>query len=282
MSYKDIDDIDDINDIDNINVALSRTPTFINNRSNKSSKNTRTTFGFFDSTARLYMMANASNDSLRSNYSYRIDQLGVKPKKIKPHITMMHMHINLDNPDSAHLVKRGKNGLIINNLFKQVMTKKYGMLSSNIYLKSRNSSYKIMGDFLAKVYKHDGDINDITDFRMAFYLYLKMYLGEHTRVRREIGYRVFYVYSYNGKELVAVPEYYHGKGVWKPHLSIVKIKKIKRENPALFDEFIDEYEENEDRGVRVLTRAMKGGKGSMNAVNMKMHFDDFVITAMEL
>lgn len=258
---------------------------FKKSKSKKSSKNkyrNSKTYGVFNRTAKLYMLANATNDSLKSNYSYRLHELGVKSTKVKPHITMMHIHINMDNPDSKHLVKSGKNGLIINSLFKNVMSKKYNMMSSDIYLKSKNSYYDILGEFLAKVYIHNGNVQDITDFRMTMYLYLQMYLGEFKRSRVNDNGKVFFIYSYNGRELIAVPEYYHGKGVWKPHLSIVKMNKLSRHNPSLYNRFVDVYNQNNSDGVRLLTQEMKNVKGSMNSVNMKMHFDEFVITAMEI
>ena len=133
------------------------------------------------------------------------------------------------------------------------MEQKYHQISPEIYLKSSNTYYDIMGDFFAKIYTHDGDKKQITDFRIVLYMYLEMYLGKFTkREKVDVNGRVFFVYSYRGNELIAVPEYYHGIGVWTPHLSIIKIPTLKRYNPDLLEKF------TKDNDPQILIDIMKG------------------------
>ena len=233
------------------------------------------TFKFFKNTYRMYMIAEATDPKLIKNYRYRQKKLGMKGSKNVPHITMMHIHINSDNPDHLHLVnKAGRT----NHLFQKLIEKKYNQISNEIYLKSSNTFYDIMGDFFAKVYVHDGDRKQITDFRMVLYRYLEMYLGKFTkREKVDIDGRVFFVYSYNGRELIAVPEYYHGIGVWTPHLSIIKLTHLRKYNPQLCEEFEeDEYDPD------TLINTMKGVKGSMSYLNLGMHFNKIGISVKKV
>jgi hypothetical protein len=231
-------------------------------------------FKFFKNTYRLYIIAEATDSKLIKNYEYRQSKLGVTPIKSSPHITMMHIHVNADNPDHHHLIDKMGN---INFMFKNIIEKKYHYISPNIYLKSRSDCYEIMGEFLAKVYTHDGEKEQITDFRMVMYLYLEMFLGKSTRQRRDIDGKVFYIYSYKGRELMAVPEYYHGIGVWTPHLSIIKLPILKYQNPKLYKEF-----KYDDYNVDVLIDEMYGVKGSINSLNMGMHFNRLLFSVNKL
>lgn len=229
------------------------------------------TFKFFNNTYRLYMIANATDQKLIDNFVMRRSMFGIpESTSVNAHITTMHIHINADNPDHKLLVTDdGKPDPI----FRKMMERKYYDLSPSIYLRSSKNRYDIMGEFLAKVYTHDGDVQDITEFRMALYLYLQIYLGtDYYRQRQEIDGRVFYVYSYNGRELIAVPEYYHGKGEWTPHMSIVKLGQIEKYNPKLYDL----YDETDDS--RVLVDQMRGIPGSIDSLNMAMHFARFTIS----
>ena len=231
-------------------------------------------FKFFKNTYRLYMVAEATDPKLIRNYEYRQAKLGVTPIKSKPHITMMHIHVNADNPDHHHLIDR--NGFI-NNMFKNIIEKKYHYMSPSIYLKSTNDCYDIMGEFFAKIYTHDGPKEQITNFRMVLYLYLEMFLNKSHRQRQNIDGRIFYVYSYKGRELIAVPEYYHGVGIWTPHLSIIKLPILKYQNPELYEEF-----EDEDHDPDVLIDEMTGVKGSINNLNMGMHFNRLTLSAKQI
>lgn len=231
-------------------------------------------FKYFDDTYRLYMIAEATDQKLQENYEQRQKKLGVI-SKIAPHITMMHIHVNADNPDHKFLINEtGK----INNVFRKIVENKYQNIANNIYFKSSQSHYDLMGDFFAKVYVYDGDRSIITDFRMALYFYLEMYLGRFTkRERIDIDGRVFFVYSYKGKELIAVPEYYHGIGVWTPHLSIVKLPVLKTQNPELYEKF-----ENAEYDPNILVDAMRGVKGSISYLNMGMHFSKIKLSVIEV
>jgi hypothetical protein len=232
-------------------------------------------FKFFENTYRLYMIAEATDPKLQKNYTYRQNKLGISSSKSIPHITMMHIHINGDNPDISHLIDGAGR---VNHMLRKLIEKKYYQIAGDIYLKSSNTYYDIMGDFFAKVYVHDGDRKKITDFRMVLYSYLEMYLGKFTkRERVDIDGRVFFVYSYQGRELIAVPEYYHGIGVWTPHLSLIKLPHLRKENPELYEEF-----EESNYDIQILIDAMKGVKGSMSYLNLGMHFNKINLSAKKV
>ena len=245
-----------------------------NNRNINKKDRANEIFKFFKNTYRMYMIADATDDGLKANYQNRQEALGIKSKNVKPHITMMHIHVNADNPDHLHLLTKAGN---INPIFKKLMEKKYYHMAPSVYLRSTNSSYDIMGEFFAKVYLHDGEKKQITDFRMILYLYLQMFLGEFKREYHDIDGRVFHVYSYNGRELLAVPEYYHGVGVWTPHVSIAKLSKIKRKNPDLYDKL-----ESNKFDSQILIDELKGVRGSMNYLNLGMHFNKLSLSAKKI
>ena len=231
-------------------------------------------FKFFKNTYRMYMIAEATDPKLQQNVENRREKLGVHSTSV-PHITMMHIHINADNPDRRFLVDGSGR---VNQVFSKLMKNKYDQISDGIYLKSSQSYLDLMGDFFAKIYVNEGDPKIITDFRMTLYLYLELYLGRFTkRERIDIDGRVFFVYSYKGNELLAIPEYYHGIGVWTPHLSLIKLPTLKIQNPILYKKF-----EDSDYDPNVLIDAMKGVKGSISYLNMGKHFSKLVLSIKEV
>jgi len=129
-----------------------------------------------------------------------------------------------------------------------------------------------MGDFVAKIYNATNPIY-ITHFRTSFYKYLESFLGKSTRRYIKTASKGYYVYSYRGKDLIAIPEYYHGKGVWTPHLSLIKLDKIQRSNPNLYNAY-------EKSGVSALIRALAGSRGSLDHFNMSRHFNIFEISVV--
>lgn len=218
----------------------------------------------------MFMIADATDSSLIKSYFNRLDKLGISENyqdRIKPHISLMEVYINGAHPYHNILVER--NGTISPQL-KTIMKNQYFMVNPQMYIVSGKGKYEIMGDFLAKVYTALNS-NYITHFRVAFYKYIENKLGKGIRKSVIIMGRIFYVYSYGGMDLIAVPSYYHGKGVWKPHLSLAKLDNIKKSNPILYNAYMHQ-------GTKVLINALSGAKGKMNQINMAYHFGSFRIT----
>ena len=220
----------------------------------------------------MFMLADATDPDLIRSYFNRLDKLGISSQdqsRIKPHISLMEVYINRKNP--YHNILVGRNGMISPQL-KNVMKYQYFMLNSQMYIVSKKGGYEIMGDFMAKVYTALNS-NYITQFRMAFYKYIENKLGRGKRRSVVVAGKKMYVYSYGGMDLIAVPSYYHGKGVWKPHLSLIKLDKIKKSNPTLYSAYLQ-------HGIKVLINALSGVKGQMNQFNMAYHFNSFRMTVI--
>jgi hypothetical protein len=212
----------------------------------------------------MHMIADATEPKLINAFRSRLDHLGISrmdQSKIKPHITLMQFQINKANPDHQILV--GSGGKIRSD-FKRHLEYHYNALSPQMYLLSRKGKYEIMGESMTKVYK---SVNPtyITNFRMSLYRYLENKLGRPTRKIGLLNGKRYYVYGYRGRDLVAVPEHYHGKGVWKPHLSLIKLGKLQKANPYLYDAY-------RRSDIRTLVNALGGVKGTMDQINLGYHF----------
>jgi len=228
--------------------------------------------GVFTNSATMYILADATDPSLIKHYFNRLDRLGISlqnQSRIKPHISLMEIHINKSNSD--HKILIDSNGSLNPQLLR-IMQQQYAAINPQMYIISKSGDYEIMGDFMAKVYTSNNS-NYITQFRIAFYKYIERLLGKGSRKHVTIANKNYYVYSYRGKNLIAIPDYYHGKGVWKPHLSLVKLDKIQQSNPTLYNTY-------KQFGINALINALRGVKGSLNQLNLSYHFNKLRITVV--
>lgn len=221
----------------------------------------------FKSGYTMYMIADATEPKMLGAYQARLDRLGISKKeqsKIKPHISLMQVQINKANPDHLQII--GADGMIRSGLERE-LENAYKTLSPQMYLISRKGKYEIMGEFMAKVYKAVNS-SYITSFRMTLYKYLEKKLGPSKRKVAILNGKKYFVYSYGGRDLIAVPEYYHGKGVWTPHLSLIRLDKLEKANPQLYDTF-------QRTDVKTLVNALIGVKGTLDQVILGYHFGSF-------
>lgn len=230
--------------------------------------------GIFDSSFKIYFVADATDEKLIKNYFARLKKLKINKnefKNIRPHITMMEIHVNRLNKDHKYIVDSYGQ---INNILRDLLLQKYQQISPQMYLKSKEGKYEIMGEFVAKIYKLNDPIY-ITKFRMILYSYLEMMLGKSTKIiKTDQNNKVYYIYSYNGKELMAVPDYYHGEGIWTPHLSLIKLSKLQNSNNKLYLLF-------QKNGLSAIIDALKGVPGKMDDLNMSYHFSSFRISVRQ-
>lgn len=235
-------------------------------------------FGYFDKTIRMYFIAECTNEKMVDSYTYSQNKLNIRTKFKSPHITMMHIHINALNSDHKLLVEHNK----VNSMFKKIIELKYIDLSKNMKLES--SGYDMMGEFFAKTYRSSSNSNsNITDFRMVLYLYLQIFLGKSIRIKKTINDRTFYVYSYKNRELIAVPEYYHGKNIWSPHVSITKLDIIKTYNPNLYKLLDRAYKYDSIKGVtRVLSSQIKNADRALDRIHMAKDFAKISISTINI
>lgn len=232
----------------------------------------RTRSNIFRSAHSLFIVARATDKNFIKYFYARLDKLKIDKTAqthIKPHISMFNVFINTANPDHRHIVDL--NSRVVPQLEK-LLVAAYHQLSPQMYLVSKKGKYEIMGEFMAKVYRSVNSMY-ITHFRMVFYRYLENILGHGTRRIVNTNGQVFYVYSYNGNDLIAVPEYYHGKGVWTPHISLIKLSKLQKSNPAL-------YKEYRQFGINRLISALANVVGSLDQINMSMHFNSLQISVL--
>jgi hypothetical protein len=225
----------------------------------------------FKTSAIIFMLADATDRSVITNFYARIAKLKISQlllKGVRPHISLMKVIINTENPDHRILIS----GKHLNPYLQLMMTRQYNAVSKMIYITSQRGEYEIMGDFFAKVYTAS-NTNYITQFRMAFYKYIEGYLGKGHRRVIIINNEKYYMYSYRGRDLLAIPDYYHGKGIWKPHMSIIKLDKIQKSNPRLYSQYL-RY------GKATLVNALAGVKGSLSSLNLRNHFNNLRISVI--
>lgn len=242
-----------------------------NSRSDSRSRGPRKR-GYFKSGYKVYLIADATDQRMTKHYFNRLDKLKISKREqanIRPHITLMEILVNREHPDYRFIVDAYGQ---INSTLKDLLTMKYHQLSPQMYINSKKGHYGIMGDFMAKVYKASNS-SYITEFRMALYKYLEIMLGKGSRKVREVDGKKYFVYSYNRRDLIAIPEYYHGKGNWTPHLSIVKLDKLDRSNPSLYLAY-------KNHGVSALISALSGVRGSIDQLNMSYHFSSLRISVL--
>ena len=124
---------------------------------------------------------------------------------------------------------------------------------------------EIMGNFFVRSYeqishshRYEGDfkgIPRITQFRMqAIYGLIESRFGQGVKRIETCNGDTFVVYSYTtttGREELWVPDYYHGKGKWSPHISYGKFDK----NPKICEMKSRWYDDH--RIADVLTNLIK-------------------------
>ena len=264
-----INDVSDVLDleIDKMNNLIDSPSS---NQSNQMIGGSKTSI--FRSGYTMYMIADATDQDILNAYQYRLDKLGIIKKeqiKIKPHISLMHVQINKANLN--HLLMVGSDGNIISS-FERELNNAYKIISPHMHLISRKGKYEIMGEFMAKVYKVLNS-SYITTFRMIMYKYLEKHLGASTRKIATLHGKKYFVYAYRGQDLIAVPEYFHGKGVWTPHMSLIKLDKLKKANPNLYNLYLK-------KDVKILINALAGVSGSLDQVSLGHHFGSFRISVV--
>jgi hypothetical protein len=225
----------------------------------------------FKNSKTMYLLADATDTTTLNNIYSRIAKLKISPQLLKgvtPHISLMQIIINTSNKDHQILLM-GKN---INPHFQMSMSLQYNKISPQMYISSPKGGYEIMGDFFAKVYTASNSAY-ISLFRTNLYKYIEGFLGKGQRRSVVINNKKYFIYSYRGRDLLAVPDYYHGKGNWKPHLSIIKLDKIYKSNPQLYSQYLK-------NGKSSLISALSGVNGALSSFNLYKHFRRLRITAV--
>lgn len=197
----------------------------------------------FKNTTRFYIMAIINNKSIINQYNSRrnILLLGETPKNRLLHITLMQLHINQDN-EYSHIFLNPNFHKRIKLYYNKTLASKEGLIlfsSKNKY----EDQYDILGDgpgqHFVKIYIAQKKMA-ITNFRTLVYRNIQKQLGKSIIKTKKIGDQTYKIITYPNKSkkpLLAIPDYYYGKGEWKPHVSIFSLIDLKENNRELFKKY---------------------------------------------
>jgi hypothetical protein len=186
----------------------------------------------FNRTAKFYITAHIGGDTLKrikKRLKYFKEKLKLLNTTIDfihpPHITLLQFDINMDSNFYYFLIKILQNKYILDkNLVMNFLSK--------ILFKSEKGKYNIFNTYIAREYKVN-DKNLITAFRKNFYHILNYNYYKYKKKNiikknnKIINNNVKYTcYKDNHNKLYAVPEWYYGKGIWRPHLSLFNIHSV--------------------------------------------------------
>lgn len=191
--------------------------------------------GFFNNTTKFYFMANVTNKELYNKLDERRSLLlkGGQPNNPIVHLTLLQFEVNQDHPLSYFFYSKK---------LQEKLKKFYKneMINKKVYLTTNYGKYDLFGigenKFFVKLYEPNKELA-ITKFRTLFYKYLKKELGKYTIKKNNKGKKIYYVFVFNNKPLFAVPDFYYGKGVWKPHVTIFNINDLKKHNRSLYNKY---------------------------------------------
>lgn len=150
--------------------------------------------------------------------------------RITPHVTIHAINFNKDHPKIHQFFSFEKSTYTVRPAFRDAINEIYRRTLQNKLVLTHDNDFKQMGKYFALKYKCRHP-SIITRFRMGLYRYISDKVGnipsEYKMITRVSGqdpekidnYRV-YSDIYN-REVYAVQDYYHGVGVWTPHISLV-------------------------------------------------------------
>ena len=192
----------------------------------------------FDVNEHLYIMGNLNADKAKYYNARRKIYTG-DLKEREYHITFFSAIINGEHSEANKFKE----------MYDSIYTAFLGTKISNIKLSSPRGSYKLMGHredkkFYSRIYYiGEKDKEAITEFRIELYNLIANKLNvrsekfKHSDVTVEcvggLKYHVFKIWDKKlnrEEELLAVPEYERGIGIFTPHVSIVKNVEIKKRN----------------------------------------------------
>lgn len=231
----------------------------------------------FTSNSIIYVMANVTDSYKLERLSERRSVLlnGGSAKNSALHITLMELHINI-NHDSSSMFSDEKFQAAIATAYINTIQ------ASKLKLTSELGCYDLIGasekKFYVKDYKPD-DEKVITKFRTEIYNIITFLVGSYDIKPeiKEISGKKFHVFSYQGKELFAVPDYYRGTGNWKPHISLASTDDLEKNNTNLFRTFSSKTSK-EDK-MSVLFQPIWNAKFQpIGPIHMDTHVSEIVVS----
>jgi len=190
---------------------------------------------FFKNNTKFFIMANVSNHTILTEIDKRrkLLLLGNSPVHNDVHLTLLQFNINQDHPDSE---------FFYDPVFHRRIWDFYddSMRKKSLTLKYIRGFYDLLGlsdkKFFAKIYQPEQP-ELITEFRKQIYKYIESELGKYKIKKKKFGKDMYYVFNLNGEDLISVPDFYFGIGVWTPHVSVVNIKDVAKYNEKLYKKY---------------------------------------------
>jgi len=209
----------------------------------------------FTNETTLYIIANLDDTRSNQGFSERTNVLlsGNRPFQ-PPHVTVHSLDINQDNPYAKLFQDQGFYD-VVKKSFEYNLGGQGGLFGpKSLKLKSPMGQYTLFGvkpKYFGRRYTPDNQ-DAITNFRLELYKYIESQLGGKLTSRIEIKNNMTYhIYSYNGVDLYSVSDYYYGKGVWSPHISIVNEFDIQNNNKQLYAEYLSKQTDDDKRDLLV-------------------------------
>jgi len=221
---------------------------------------------FFKNNTKFFIMANVSNSNIISEIDNRrkLLLLGNKPVHSDVHFTLLQFNINQDHPNAK---------FFYDPVFHRKIWDFYddSIRKNKLTLKYIRGLYDLLGlgekKFFAKIYQPNQP-ELITEFRKAIYKYIGSELGKYKIRKKKNGKDMFYVFSLKGMDLISVPEFYFGIGVWTPHISVVNLKDVAKYNQKLYKKY-EGYKTKRNKLNTLLQPILKAKFDPIGDINME-------------
>lgn len=224
------------------------------------------------------MLTGADSDERLGPIHYRQQLLGVPDaKRVKQlHMTALNLLLNTDHPFSRFFIDRVQKGRFVKHL--QAV---YAQFSAQTVVESKSGNYAMLNGHFAKIYNETASPK-ITMLRKAMYQYFEQRAKSHQRRVVEHDSKTYYVYTYDGVDLLAVPGHYHGKGNWKAHISLAKLVDMEPELIARYHETDSQFP---GYGLSVLVNALSDAshpKYNINTLNLGECFGKIKVSNIQV
>lgn len=187
---------------------------------------------FVDEVKQIYKNTFCAYPGLKLSSEYGKYDLFPHPSRERPHpfpqYFVRHYDLVQDQLDRYGVVERDRNGIKITSPSKKV----------EIVSQFRNRLVELIERFVG---------------------------GEIHRSRWQLcpGYTI---YSYLGEDIYAIPDTYHGPGVWEPHLSLFNTRHLKKSNNNKLFDLIQRSNSEQDK-IDVLRHSMTQGMMTLNPIS---------------
>ena len=158
------------------------------------------------------------------------------------HFTLWEFKLNITHP-----FWRSNSFGAFQEAFNKALADAYRKFLTRVTFLNENGHYSIMGQngWLCRNYDlSPKDMRAISAFRTGMYMWLGDYFagkkanmqqGPSTMEVMDNRGTVYLIYKVDGKEMLAVPQYVHGRTALKPHVSLFTMAMVQKGNPDLWN-----------------------------------------------